>query len=28
MATTADIKRGVTIEFNGKLYQIVYFQHV
>ncbi|HOY39011.1 MAG: elongation factor P [Bacteroidales bacterium] len=28
MATTADIKRGLTIEFNGKLYQIVYFQHV
>ncbi|MDR2835351.1 MAG: elongation factor P [Bacteroidales bacterium] len=28
MATTADIKNGLTIEFNGKLYQIVYFQHV
>ncbi|MDR2011274.1 MAG: elongation factor P [Bacteroidales bacterium] len=28
MATTADIKNGLTIEFNGKLYQVVYFQHV
>jgi elongation factor P len=28
MATTADIKNGLTIEFNGKLYLIVYFQHV
>jgi elongation factor P len=28
MATTADIKNGLTIEFNGKPYQIVYFQHV
>jgi elongation factor P len=28
MATTADIKNGLTIEFNDKLYQIVYFQHV
>ena len=28
MATTADIKNGLTIEFNGKPHQIVYFQHV
>lgn len=28
MATTADIKNGLTLEFNGKPYQIVYFQHV
>ncbi|HNY43667.1 MAG: elongation factor P [Bacteroidota bacterium] len=28
MATTADIKNGLTIEFNGKPYQITYFQHV
>lgn len=28
MATTADIKNGLTIDYNGKLYQIVYFQHV
>ncbi|MBN2779140.1 MAG: elongation factor P [Bacteroidales bacterium] len=28
MATTADIKNGLTIEYNGKLFQIVYFQHV
>lgn len=28
MATTADIRNGLTIEFNGKPYQIVYFQHV
>lgn len=28
MATTADFRNGLTIEFNGKPYQIVYFQHV
>jgi elongation factor P len=28
MATTADIKNGLTIEHNGKPHQIVYFQHV
>ena len=28
MATTADIRNGLTIEFNGKPCQIVYFQHV
>ncbi len=28
MATTADIKNGLTIEYNGKPYQVVYFQHV
>ncbi len=28
MATTADIKNGLTIEYNGKPHQIVYFQHV
>lgn len=28
MASTADIKNGLTIEYNGKPYQIVYFQHV
>ena len=28
MATTADIKNGMCIEFNGKTYQIVEFQHV
>jgi elongation factor P len=28
MATTADIRNGLTIEFNGKPYQVVYFQHV
>lgn len=28
MATTADIKNGMCIEFNGKLYNIVQFQHV
>lgn len=28
MATTADIKNGLCIEFNGKLYSIVQFQHV
>ncbi|PLX07210.1 MAG: elongation factor P [Marinilabiliales bacterium] len=28
MATTSDIKNGLTIEYNGKPYQIVYFQHV
>lgn len=28
MATTADIKNGMCIEFNGKTYTIVEFQHV
>jgi len=28
MATTADIKKGLTIEFNGDLYKIVEFLHV
>ncbi len=28
MATTADFKNGMCIEFNGKLYTIVQFQHV
>ena len=28
MATTADIRNGLCIEFNGDLYQIVEFQHV
>ena len=28
MATTADIKIGMCIEFNGKTMQIVDFQHV
>lgn len=28
MASTSDIRNGLTIEFNGKLFQIVYFQHV
>ncbi len=28
MATTADIKNGMCIEFNGKTYSIVEFQHV
>ncbi|MDD4149470.1 MAG: elongation factor P [Bacteroidales bacterium] len=28
MASTADIKNGLTIEYNGKPYQVVYFQHV
>ena len=28
MATTADFKNGMCIEFNGKLYSIVQFQHV
>lgn len=28
MATTADIKNGLCIEFNGDLYQIKEFQHV
>lgn len=28
MATTAEIKNGVTINFNGQLYTIVEFQHV
>ena len=28
MATTADIKNGLCIRFNDKLYQIIEFQHV
>lgn len=28
MATTADIRNGLTIDFNGKPHQVVYFQHV
>jgi elongation factor P len=28
MATTADIKNGLCIEYNGQLYQIIQFQHV
>ncbi|NVO08663.1 MAG: elongation factor P [Bacteroidales bacterium] len=28
MATTADFKNGMCLEFNGKLYTIVQFQHV
>ncbi len=28
MATTADIKNGICIEFNGDLYTIIEFQHV
>lgn len=28
MATTADIKNGLTIEFNNDLFQVVQFQHV
>lgn len=28
MATTADFKNGMCIEFNGKIYTIVQFQHV
>lgn len=28
MATTTDIKNGVTIEYNGQLVQVVSFQHV
>jgi elongation factor P len=28
MATTADIRNGLTIEFNGELYRIVEFLHV
>lgn len=28
MATTADIRNGMCIEFNGNLFTIVYFQHV
>src|SRR5512137_2985548 len=28
MATTADFKNGLCLEFNGKLYTIVQFQHV
>src|SRR5687768_4997995 len=28
MATTADIKNGVVIEYNNDLYQVIDFQHV
>jgi len=28
MANTSEIRNGLTIEYNGKLFQIVYFQHV
>ena len=28
MATTADFRTGMCIEFNGKLYVVTYFQHV
>ncbi|MGP1363208.1 MAG: elongation factor P [Bacteroides sp.] len=28
MATTADFRTGMCIEYNGKLYVVVYFQHV
>ena len=28
MATTADFRNGMCIEYNGKLYVLVYFQHV
>ncbi len=28
MISTADFKNGMTIDFEGKLYEIVYFQHV
>ncbi|HPG34128.1 MAG TPA: elongation factor P, partial [Lentimicrobium sp.] len=28
MATTADFKNGICIEFNGELYSLVEFQHV
>ena len=28
MATTADFRNGLTIEFKGGLYKIIYFQHV
>jgi elongation factor P len=28
MATTADFKNGICIEFNGELYTLVEFQHV
>ncbi len=28
MATTADFRNGMTLEFKGDLYKIVYFQHV
>jgi len=28
MGSTSDIKNGLTIEYNGKPYQVVYFQHV
>ena len=28
MATTADFKNGLCIEFNGELFTIVEFQHV
>ncbi|HUE95428.1 MAG TPA: elongation factor P, partial [Longimicrobiaceae bacterium] len=28
MATTADFRNGMTIQMDGALYTIVYFQHV
>ena len=28
MATTADFRNGLVIEFNGQLYSIIEFQHV
>ena len=28
MASTADFRNGLVIEFNGELYSIVQFQHV
>lgn len=28
MATTSDIRNGLCIDYNGKPYQVVYFQHV
>ncbi|PID90293.1 MAG: elongation factor P, partial [Bacteroidetes bacterium] len=28
MATTADFRNGMCLEYNGKLYVIVQFQHV
>ena len=28
MATTADLKNGMCIEYNGKTYVVVEFQHV
>ncbi|MCD5397685.1 elongation factor P, partial [candidate division NPL-UPA2 bacterium] len=28
MISTADFKNGMNIELEGKLYEIIYFQHV